>query len=696
VKQGSKIVIVVLFSICLSLIAVPVIAGHAPGSLVGWGYNSYGQATPPAGNDYIAIDAGESQSAALRSNGSIVGWGRSDLGISSPPPGNDFVAIATGGMHGLALRSNGSVVGWGNSGSGQASPPPGNDFVAIDAGFVHSLALRSDGSIVQWGNTENQQGTAPPGNDYVAIAAGFCHSLALRSNGSIIGWGRDDSGCANPPAGNDFVAIAAGSDHSLALRSNGSVVGWGNNYYGQATAPAGNDFVAIAAGSRYSLALRSNGSIAAWGENNVGQCNVPAGNEFAAIAGGYCHGLALMAPSITVTNPNGFNTWTQGSTHTIRWAYTGNPGPTVKIEALQGTTLLGVITPGIPIGSGGAGSYRLVLPFSTPPGTDYKIRVTSTEYPACTDTSNFPFTISPAITVVSPNGGEKWIRGSSQTIHWSYSGDPGTTVKIEALRGSELLAVITPFISIGSGGSGFYSLTVPLSSPLGTDYTIRVTSTRYPACTDTSDGPFRISEVPTITVASPNGGENWVQGSFRTINWSYTGDPGPAVKIEAFRGMTLLAVINPGTPIGSGGSGSYPLTLPFSTPPGTEYRIKVTSTSYPACTDTSDAPFTISPAISVVSPNGGENWIPGSSQTISWSYTGDPGPTVKIEALRGSKVLAVINSSTSIGSGSSGSYELTVPFGTPLGTDYRIRVTSTSYPACTDTSDAPFTVSTIS
>ena len=116
----------------------------------------------------------------------------------------------------------------------------------------------------------------------------------------------------------------------------------------------------------------------------------------------------------------------------------------------------------------------------------------------------------------------------------------------------------------------------------------------------------------------------------------------------------------------------------------------MTSTTYPACTDTSDSSFTISPAITVASPNGGENWIRGSSQTISWSYTGDPGPTVKIEALRGSTILAVVNSSTTIGSGGLGSYELTVPFSTPLATDYRIRVTSTGYPACTDTSDAPF------
>ena len=77
-----------------------------------------------------------------------------------------------------------------------------------------------------------------------------------------------------------------------------------------------------------------------------------------------------------------------------------------------------------------------------------------------------------------------------------------------------------------------------------------------------------------------------------------------------------------------------------------------------------------------------------------WHYTGDPGSTVKIEALRGDAVLATVASSYPIGSNGTGSYDLTFPYNTPLGSDYRIRVTRpNSNPAWTDTSDAPFTVS---
>ena len=58
----------------------------------------------------------------------------------------------------------------------------------------------------------------------------------------------------------------------------------------------------------------------------------------------------------------------------------------------------------------------------------------------------------------------------------------------------------------------------------------------------------------------------------------------------------------------------------------------------------------------VTTPNGRETWVAGSTQTISWSYTGSPGSYVKIELLKGGVLNLVISSSSSIGSGGSGSY----------------------------------------
>jgi hypothetical protein len=272
---------------------------YPQGQVYGWGLDYYGQATPPEGNDFIAISTGYWHSLALKSDGSIVGWGLDADGQVTPPAGTDFVAIAAGTKHGLALKSDGSIVGWGLNDYGQATPPAGNDFIAIAAGGSHSLALKSDGSIVGWGWDYYGQATPPGGNDFVAMSAGYKHNLALEADGSIVGWGSnydyDDNYCgqATPPAGNDFISIAAGHYHSLALKSDGSIFGWGDDYHGQATSPEGEDFVAISAGSWHSLALKSDGSIVGWGFNASGQTTPPEGVGFIAIAAGGFHSLGI-------------------------------------------------------------------------------------------------------------------------------------------------------------------------------------------------------------------------------------------------------------------------------------------------------------------------------------------------------------------------------------------------------------------
>ena len=269
------------------------------GSIVGWGWDNLGQATPPAGDDYAAIAGGHYHSVALKADGSLVAWGSGSWGQTPAPPGDDYVAIASGTYHGLALKTDGSIVGWGWNTNGQATPPAGNDYVALAAGQAHSLALKADGSLVGWGNNFFGQASPPAGHDYVAIASGTYHGLALRSDGSIVGWGRNGEGQANPPSGNDYEAIAAGEYHGLALKSDGSLIAWGASIhdYGQATPPAGTDYEAVSAGAIHSLALKTDGSIVGWGagdpQNDHSQANPPADDGYVAIAGGEYHSLAL-------------------------------------------------------------------------------------------------------------------------------------------------------------------------------------------------------------------------------------------------------------------------------------------------------------------------------------------------------------------------------------------------------------------
>ncbi len=61
-------------------------------------------------------------------------------------------------------------------------------------------------------------------------------------------------------------------------------------------------------------------------------------------------------------------------------------------------------------------------------------------------------------------------------------------------------------------------------------------------------------------------------------------------------------------------------------------------------------------SIAVTSPNGGETWAGGTTQTIRWTYSGTPGSRVRIELMKNGVVNRTINSSTPVGSDGIGSY----------------------------------------
>ena len=92
------------------------------------------------------------------------------------------------------------------------------------------------------------------------------------------------------------------------------------------------------------------------------------------------------------------------------------------------------------------------------------------------------------ITVVSPNGGENWARGSTKLITWTLTGSPGPNVKILLYKGG----ILKNTISSSTPNDGSYSWIVPLSLPIGSDYKIKIMSTSS-TYNDLSNNNFKIS-----------------------------------------------------------------------------------------------------------------------------------------------------------------------------------------------------------
>ena len=300
--------------------------------------------------------------------------------------------------------------------------------------------------------------------------------------------------------------------------------------------------------------------------------------------------------------------------------------------------------------------------------------------------STLKYSLAPAdstITVGTPNGDESWQAGTARTITWNYTGNPGSFVKIDLYKGTSLNRTITSGTSAGSGGSGLYNWPLPADVVAEIDYRVNVTSTSYSSVSDISDRCFTIVAVPLFNasglVTIPGSGLSGV-----TMTFSRTSGTGtvPAPVMTDFNGVWSQSGFQMGT----------------------TYQVTPSKTGYtfgPAYRDFSDdsiglnftgTPVT-SPALMVALPNNGENWKTGSSHAITWTYTGNPGSKVKIELLKNGVLNRTITSRASIGNGGSGSYNWKISRGQATGTDYLIKITSTTNSSATDTSDVNFGVS---
>jgi len=178
---------------------------------------------------------------------------------------------------------------------------------------------------------------------------------------------------------------------------------------------------------------------------------------------------------------------------------------------------------------------------------------------------------SQSITVTSPNGGQDWQIGTTHNITWSSSGVSGD-VTLKLYRGGTDLGRIeasaVPF------SPGTYSWTIAATLPNGTtvtpgsNYKVMVRSTA--AVNDLSNADFTISSPPdgaTITVTSPNGGQDWQIGTTHNVIWSSSGVSGD-VTLKLYRGGTDLGRIEAGAVPFSPGTYSWTIaaTLPNVTP----------------------------------------------------------------------------------------------------------------------------------
>jgi hypothetical protein len=383
--------------------------------------------------------------------------------------------------------------------------------------------------------------------------------------------------------------------------------------------------------------------------------------------------FTIINNNFKVITPNGGENWLANTSQDITW--TTDISGNVKIDLYKGGVFDSQIIASIPESNN---LYSWAIPGSTATGSDYKIRITSIDNPVLFDESDASFTIfTGGITVNSPNGGESWQAGETHPITWTDN--ITENVKIDLYKGGVFHTEINP----STTSDGISNWDIPFDLESGSDYRVKITNVNYPGLIfDFSNADFTIV-ANQITITSPNGGEVWLETEDQLITWTdnFTG----SVEIQLFKGGVFHSSITVSTP----SDGQHPWNPPASTPSGDDYRIKILSVDDGNVFDLSDANFTIiNNDLTVTSPNGGENWLTGTTQQITW--TDDITENVKIELYKAEAFYSTIVSSTS----SDGTYDWDIPGGTPTASDYKVKISSVDQPALFDMSNASFTIFT--
>ena len=259
------------------------------GTLVCWGDDSYGQATPPDGT-FLSVSAGEQYACALKTDHTAVCWGGGQT--AAPPPQATFLSISAGEAHTCGVMTDNTISCWGSNVSsysassfiGQATPPEGT-FLSVSAGLAHTCALKTDRTIACWGAGDssgaggsflNHGQALPPEGTFADVSSGGTHTCGVKTDGTIVCWGEDLYD--EPPAG-VFSSVSSGYAFSCAVGINGHFACWGDgdaddvDYY--IPLPVGN-FTTISAGlDGHACGIRDDGSVTCWGYNTYGEATPP-------------------------------------------------------------------------------------------------------------------------------------------------------------------------------------------------------------------------------------------------------------------------------------------------------------------------------------------------------------------------------------------------------------------------------------
>ena len=315
--------------------------------------------------------------------------------------------------------------------------------------------------------------------------------------------------------------------------------------------------------------------------------------------------FTIQGASLTLTAPNGGESWSAGESQTISWTTTG----TIDAVDLEYSVDNGQTWNALADGVSNTGSYVWQVPDVNT--TAARVRVSDAADGQPSDVSDGPFSISgSSLTLVAPNGGEVWSLGETRTISWNSTGNINAVSLEYTLDDGQSW---TPIVS-GINNTGSYVWTIP---DVNSDQArVRIFDAADGQPSDVSDSLFTLSGA-SLTVTSPNGGEIWFDGTVQTITWQFSGLINTVnIEYSLDGGQTWITAVS-----NLANTGSHPWVVPPVESQQVLLRVSDAADGQPS--DVSDGVFTIQISkVTVLEPNGGEVWFSGATQTIRWNSVG--------------------------------------------------------------------------
>ncbi len=331
-------------------------------------------------------------------------------------------------------------------------------------------------------------------------------------------------------------------------------------------------------------------------------------------------------PAVRVISPNGGERIAAESTFTIRWESTDNVAVAYcdVLLSTDGGATFDAIALRL---RGNPQSYEWAVPDIET--TQARVGVRCQDYAGnqTQDASDFNFTIYrvvPTVRVIAPNGGEIILGGSSYTIRWESANGVATQDVLLSLDGGATFPIVIASGLAAEVQSYTWSVPTTVSTARGR---IRVVArnAKGHAGWDESDGDFVIdSQLPSVRVVVPNGGEVFRGGDTFNIRWEASDDVRlvrQTVQLSTDGGATFTDIITLSGSDVQLYQWKVPLTL-FTL--NGRIRVIVEDVAGKVAQDASDADFWAipnenePPFVRVLSPNGGETICAGEPFRVIW------------------------------------------------------------------------------